>query len=150
MLCCFFVQSSKSQAHRECPTEQINGLENLLRVLIYSVTLADCRWFSITSRHFLTFSAQCVVIEVEGSTAFILHHHLMLPTPRHDCFAFYFCLSLAAEYLSLTQSLSNNWLPKFNCHLKITPSLDLCTRECFLMRRAGLWSWVKTRIKTSS
>lgn len=40
--CVVFVWSSKSSSHGECPTEQINGLENLLRML-FTPTLTNCR-----------------------------------------------------------------------------------------------------------
>lgn len=91
--CVVFVRSSKSLSHGECPTEQINGLENLLRML-FTPTLTNCRWFSISLTRFggplALSSAQCLsvlVMESRGSNAFVpcVSPHPSYESSRPSC-----------------------------------------------------------------
>lgn len=134
-----FVRSAGSRAHRECPTERINGLENVLRVLL---TL----WRSLVpvSQHFIkTLNYFLSQLCRDGGWAFTTFHTLLwliLPTYCHSCFLL---LVASQQTDGLNQSPSNSQLSNSDSHLEITPQLAFCTREgFFLIRWAGLGRWI--------
>lgn len=154
--CCvvFFVRSSESLTCGECPTEPINGSENLPRMLFtrwHSLPadesafhpdaavdalpfspLAVCLWWWWRLRVHMRPYPPCAI-----SSRLRIVTIVLLSVPA--CVS---SLPLAVKCISLTRSPSNSWPSNINFHLKIILSLDSGTRESFLMRRGGLRDWM--------